>query len=220
MSGTPVVFGSPCGANCTYNYQFDAPTFKCSEKVIEHKAPGLSQTLSPDSNVIYDSNWYFFNEHTCSAPPNMNLSRSRVSRVPYNISDLQNWNASILLTETSLVCRPYRSTYIVTNSYLNGKQTLEYMTTNVEQLPCYDLDGMALVLSGTSYGNDSSARNYSGIQNSPELRSANYSGIHNTLEVRSTWSNAQMMGIVNAFAANFVGSVYTIQDNYPDLCGN
>lgn len=104
MTGTPAAFQSPRGPKCTYNYHIEGPTFKCSEQIAKYTALGLNKTLSPNNNVIYTAKWYYFDPQTCSAPPNMNYSTIEILPIPYDRSELQNNNASILLMKTNLVC--------------------------------------------------------------------------------------------------------------------
>lgn len=203
---------SPCGPNCTYTYEFEGPSFKCSEEIVNFTT--TYDDLGKEY-VIYSASWYYFNDghdglgllDSDPKPALLNISTINIPQIPYLNGDLGPENATVLVTGTNLSCVPYRSQYRITNSYTNSIQTLNYSVTEIE--PIRNLQGRPgeINITGLVAGNTI----IPGDNMLPE-DDRWLGGIQWTNESLSWFRDSQLVAIVSGMATALNGTCFTTQD--------
>ena len=124
---------SPCGANCSYSLEFEAPYFQCGIS----SSPGLLTTSFAPTKVggsavdgipIYNGLW------TRNSPANYSsnwfFNTSTSSLIGFARTAAKTWTTFV--TKNNLSCQPFRRKYTLHNTYVNNIQTINVDTRSTE----------------------------------------------------------------------------------------
>jgi hypothetical protein len=120
---------SPCGLNCTYSITFEGPSFTCTN---------TSTIFRNTSDLweIYRGEW-FDKRDPFFAPDKNSVTEYSVSH--FNATTLtplekNTTSLEVLVRRDKLTCRPGRSRFEVTNTFVNNVQTRSVKSTPIERL--------------------------------------------------------------------------------------
>jgi hypothetical protein len=163
INGRPDLMLSPCGANCSYQIEFEGPYLKCDHDLNENTNMYMNNS---DIVQIYRGQL------------NVTMSERddpKFSAFKYNSAVLHTptrlEGSIITVTTESLLCRPYRALYTVKNRYINNVHEFNISATPISRLvnlipldgdqglPYYDVpgfsestDGPVAMMNGTAKG--------------------------------------------------------------------
>lgn len=137
---------SPCGANCTYDLTFEAPSFHCEDvpnvtfKEVEGRVLGDYPTTNQGR---FNSNWNPSFANFMAATIKTNKTILGTSTDAYYTFDLSFTNGTNLPMR-NISCVLMSGTYIATVEFLNGTQTVDTKIVNEQPLNATALDASSL----------------------------------------------------------------------------
>ncbi|CZT09487.1 uncharacterized protein RAG0_14244 [Rhynchosporium agropyri] len=136
VTGEAFPVQSPCGTNCSYSTQFEAPYFECNHSTKS------SIYNAQDSLRIYSGKWFAPITHKSKYGPRYNgtytlANFNSTTLTPIFISNNtgeQAENAQVTVSEDNTVCAPGRAKYTVYNKYENNIHTRNITREPVDRL--------------------------------------------------------------------------------------
>lgn len=118
---------SPCGANCTYQLEFEGPYLKCERTLNED----LNVETYQNSNMVEIYSGKLNTTLSDGDDPKFSAFRysSMVLHTPTRLE-----NDSITVTAENLLCRPYRALYTIENRYVNNVHDFNVSATPISRL--------------------------------------------------------------------------------------
>ena len=132
INGGPISMPSPCGPNCSYSLDFEAPYFQCGVSSLRlvttlfaptkvsggavDEIPMYNGLWTRNSPANYSSNWFF------------NTSTS--SLIGFARTAAKLW--ATFVTENNISCQPFRRKYTLHSTYVNNIQAINVDTSSTE----------------------------------------------------------------------------------------